>query len=122
MEIEETAEREAAFLASIGAESETTDDQNELDIGDSDVEFFYLDSDKAEVFEIYKLVRLYQTAADNLDPTLIKMICKERNRGRGKKKKLDLEDVLTDLALIHYGVWRENDRHQKRTESQPDED
>ncbi len=84
-------------------------------------EFFYLDSSKAETFELYKLARLYQTAADNLDPTLIHLLCKTRNKGRKKKDKLIFEEVLTDLSLIHYGVWRENDRTRKLTENQPGE-
>jgi hypothetical protein len=98
------------------------DEETELDIGNSDVEFFYLDADKEEVFDIYKLVRLYQTAADNLDPTLIKMVVDDRNRKRSKKTKLQLEDTLTDLALIHYGVWRENEKTRKLQESITEED
>ena len=70
-----------------------------------------------ETFEIYKLTRLYQTAADNLDPTLIQMLCKERNKERKKKEKLNLEEVLTDLALVHYGVWKENEKTRKRNET-----
>jgi hypothetical protein len=94
-----------------------TDSEIELDMGDSCVEFFYLDEDKLETFELYKLVRLYQTAADNLDPTLIKMLQKERNKGRKKKDKIGLESLLSDLALIHYGVWNENEKSRKRLES-----
>jgi hypothetical protein len=86
------------------------------------IEFFYLDSDKAETFEVYKLARLYQTAADNLDPTLIQMLCKERNKGRKRKRKLILETVLTDLALIHYGVWRENEKTRKLHDQTSEED
>lgn len=88
----------------------------------SEVEFFYLDSDKREAFEIYKLARLYQTAADNLDPTLIQMLWRERNKNRKQSDKLNLEELLTDLALIHYCVWRVYDKTRKLTESQSQED
>jgi len=119
IEVESSKKTEEEFLLSIGGEPE---DEPELDIGLSDVEFFYLDSDKAEVFELYKLARLYQTAADNLDPTLIQMLCKTRNKGRKRKEKLSLEEVLTNLALIHYGVWKENERTRKLSEPQTGED
>ena len=116
-EIQEARETENEFLSSIGSEVETEDEENELDVGSDDIEFFYLDSDKVETFEIYKLTRLYQTAADNLDPTLIQMLCKERNREKKKKEKLNLEEVLTELALVHYGVWKENEKTRKRNET-----
>jgi len=46
------------------------------------------------------------------------MLCKERNREKKKKKeKLNLEEVLTDLALVHYGVWKENEKTRKRNET-----
>jgi hypothetical protein len=46
------------------------------------------------------------------------MLCKGRNKDRKKKDKLNLEEVLTDLALIHYGVWKENERTRKLKETQ----
>ena len=116
-EIQEAREAENEFLSSIGSDIEAEDEENELDVGSDDIEFFYLDSDKVETFEIYKLTRLYQTAADNLDPTLIQMLCKERNREKKKKEKLNLEEVLTELALVHYGVWKENEKTRKRNET-----
>jgi hypothetical protein len=45
------------------------------------------------------------------------MLCKERNRRKKKKEKLNLEEVLTDLALVHYGVWKENEKTRKRNET-----
>lgn len=87
---------------------------NELDtVGDDGIEFFYLDSDKESVFEIYKITRLYQTAAENLDPTLIHLLA--------RKRRLDFESVLTDLALIHYGVWEENEKTRKRENPKTEE-
>ena len=103
----ENTEAEQEELALLGAVSVEEKDPNELDtVSDEGIEFFYLDSSKEQVFEIYKLARLYQTAADNLDPTLVQMLC--------NKRELDLEETLTDLALIHYGVWKENEKARKR--------
>jgi hypothetical protein len=50
------------------------------------------------------------------------MLCKARNKGRKRREKLSIEEVLTDLALIHYGVWKENERTRKLNESQTGED
>lgn len=93
--------KEQELLASM-PELETTEEEEneELDsLNLSDVEFFYIWDIFETVFELYKIVRLYPTSSDSLDPALINLLC--------IKRELDFEETLVQLALIHSGFMSE---------------
>jgi len=74
---------------------EETDELEDSEIKASDLEFFFLWDTKEEIFELYKLTKLFLTSTDNLDPSLIKDLCLE--------DKLPFKESLMDLVFIHSG-------------------
>jgi hypothetical protein len=76
------------------------------------VEFFYLWRTKLEMFNLFKIIRLYLKDGQ-LDPTLIFLLC--------EKRKLDVETALLDLPLILSGynsvIYPPQDKDNGRPES-----